>query len=69
MWARHTLEGRPLEEAIAAPRLHVEAQHDPALVLCEPGLDVDLLEPGLELRRFTAPDMFFGGIKSGGEGG
>jgi len=38
-------------------------------VLCEPGLDLDLLEPGLELRRFKAQDMFFGGIKSGGEGG
>jgi gamma-glutamyltranspeptidase/glutathione hydrolase len=66
VWARHTLEGLPLEEAIAAPRLHVQAERDPALVLCEPGLVLSLPEPAMEVRRFAAPDMFFGGIKLAG---
>ena len=66
MWVRYALEGKSLDEAIAAPRLHVKLDVDPPAILCEAGLDTRLLERQFPIRRFDRPDMFFGGIKLAG---
>ncbi|MEB3322873.1 MAG: gamma-glutamyltransferase [Synechococcaceae cyanobacterium] len=66
VWERHTLEGLPLAEAIDAPRLHLQSDCDPPLLLCEPGLDLSALDPELTVRCFAGPDMYFGGIKVAG---
>jgi gamma-glutamyltranspeptidase/glutathione hydrolase len=66
VWSRLTLEGLRPEEAIAAPRLHLQTERDPPLLLCEPGFDLSAVEEELEVYRFAAPDMYFGGIKMAG---
>ncbi len=66
VWSRLTLEGLPPEEAIAAPRLHLQTEREPPLLLCEPGLDLSAVAQELEVRRFEAPDMYFGGVKLAG---
>ena len=66
VWERHTEEGMTLESAIAAPRLHVNAEVDPPRLLVEPGIDPSLLEPEFVIQRFEAPNMYFGGIKLAG---
>jgi gamma-glutamyltranspeptidase/glutathione hydrolase len=68
MWSRHVLDGLSLPAAIDAPRLHLQTDRTPPLLLCEPGLDLGDLPEGLEVRRFDAPDMYFGGIKLAGMG-
>jgi gamma-glutamyltranspeptidase len=66
VWSRLTLEQLPPAEAIAAPRLHLQTEREPPLLLCEPGFDLSALPEELEVRRFEAPDMYFGGIKMAG---
>jgi gamma-glutamyltranspeptidase / glutathione hydrolase len=51
--------GRSLEEAVAAPRLHVERLGSDWRVAAEPGLPLDDLS--LPCRVFDGPSMFFGG--------
>lgn len=52
---------RPLAEAVAHPRLHVEPAPDGGRrVAHEPGLPVEGL--GLQTRAFDEPHMFFGGV-------
>jgi gamma-glutamyltranspeptidase/glutathione hydrolase len=54
-WGVH---GEPLEEAIRAPRLHVEEGH----LDVEPGLDPEPLQRTFEDHRlWDEPSMFFGG--------
>ncbi|MEM1286281.1 MAG: gamma-glutamyltransferase [Pseudomonadota bacterium] len=51
--------GARLEDAIRAPRLHVETEHLDA----EPGLDLDPLQRAFEDHEiWDAPSMFFGGV-------
>jgi len=66
VWSRLSLEQLPPEEAIAASRLHLQTERDPPLLLCEPGFDLSAVPQDLEVRRFEAPDMYFGGIKMAG---
>lgn len=55
-WGTH---GWPLEEAIRAPRLHVEKGH----LDVEPGLDPDQLQRAFEDHRiWDEASMFFGGV-------
>ncbi|MEM6384110.1 MAG: gamma-glutamyltransferase [Pseudomonadota bacterium] len=50
---------QPLEEAIRAPRLHVEAGH----LDVEPGFDPEPLQQAFDDHRlWDAPSMFFGGV-------
>jgi gamma-glutamyltranspeptidase/glutathione hydrolase len=51
--------GRSLEEALAAPRLHVERSADGWQAAVEPGLPV--AEVAMPVRSFDALSMFFGG--------
>ena len=54
-WGAH---GEPLEDAIRAPRLHVEAGH----LDVEPGMDPEPLQRAFEdYQIWDAPSMFFGG--------
>jgi gamma-glutamyltranspeptidase/glutathione hydrolase len=66
MWERHTGEGMALAEAIAAPRLHLNAEAEPVRLLCEPGINTSLLEKDFCIQRFDAANMYFGGIKLAG---
>lgn len=52
--------GMPLEEAVAAPRLHVERGPTGPRVACEPGVPADALEN--PVRRFPERSMYFGGV-------
>jgi gamma-glutamyltranspeptidase/glutathione hydrolase len=55
--------GMPLQEAVNAPRLHVEWPHaDEPRVAYEPGMPVDDLD--VPQRRFDGLDMFFGGVSA-----
>jgi gamma-glutamyltranspeptidase/glutathione hydrolase len=45
MWQAYTGDVLPLEQAIAAPRLHVDADRQPPVLLCEPGVDTRLGRP------------------------
>jgi len=53
-------QGRSLEDAIAAPRLHVEIRDDGDRVALEPGLDLPAMD--LPVRRFPETHMYFGGV-------
>ena len=57
---------RPIEDAIAASRLHVEPQAQTYRVYCEPSIDARLLEPEFSVRRYERPNMFFGAPKLAG---
>ena len=65
-WVRYALEGMSFEDAIAAPRLHVEEWHDGLRAQCEPGIDTSLIESDFIVRPFSAPNMFFGAVKLAG---
>jgi len=62
-WARYVLEGMTFEEAVAAPRLHIEHTDQGLRAQCEPGIDTSLLSPQFVVRPFDRPDMYFGAIK------
>lgn len=49
-----------LQEAIDAPRLHVEFPDQTPRIACEPGLALELLDH--PLRQLDEPSMFFGGV-------
>jgi gamma-glutamyltranspeptidase/glutathione hydrolase len=53
--------GAPPQQAVDAPRLHVEQ----GIAYAEPGVDVDVLESaGRPVTRFAAPNLFFGGCQA-----
>ncbi len=54
------LAGQSLDEAVQAPRLHVEQADGQWRVAAEPGLDLSRLT--YPIRRFESRDMFFGGV-------
>lgn len=53
----------PLEEAVVAPRIHVEVFAGEPGVAIEPGLP-DAAFEGLVVRRFESLDMYFGGVQA-----
>lgn len=65
-WLRYALEGATMEQAVAAPRLHVEQWADGLRVQCEPGIDPRLLHDDFLVRPFENLDMFFGGVQLAG---
>ncbi|MDH4108532.1 MAG: gamma-glutamyltransferase family protein [Gammaproteobacteria bacterium] len=52
--------GMSLDDAIAAPRMHYEARENPPRVAVEPGVDIG--DVGIEVVRFPATSMYFGGV-------
>jgi gamma-glutamyltranspeptidase/glutathione hydrolase len=53
--------GDPPQEAVDAPRIHVER----GMAYAEPGIDVGALEgAGYPVTRFAAPNLFFGGCQA-----
>jgi gamma-glutamyltranspeptidase/glutathione hydrolase len=50
----------PVQEAVAAPRVHFED----GVVFAEPGIDVRELGGDLQVVRFGAPNLFFGGVQA-----
>lgn len=59
----HFLSGElSLEEAVRRPRMHVERFEGELCAACEPGLAFE--HPGLDLRPFEAPHMYFGGVQA-----
>lgn len=55
--------GMRIEDAIAAPRLHVEIFDGVPTAAHEPGIDASRIED-LVLRPFTAQSMYFGGVQA-----
>ncbi|HEY3775864.1 MAG TPA: gamma-glutamyltransferase [Solirubrobacteraceae bacterium] len=54
-------EGMSAQEAVRAPRIHYED----GVVFAEPGIDATALEQaGRTVRRFRAPNLFFGGAQA-----
>lgn len=62
-WTRFALEGMSFEEAVKAPRLHIESFDDGLRAQFEPGIDATLLHDDYMVRPFDAQDMYFGAIK------
>lgn len=60
VFANHAHAGMPLAEAIAHPRLHVEATEDGPRVAAEPG--VPRPDTDLPWRMLPGPSMYFGGV-------
>ncbi len=65
-WLSVVLDGKSYEEAVSAPRIHVERYGDQFRAQYEPGIDTSLLGPPLVLRPFEAPNWYFGGVKLAG---
>ena len=55
-------DGLSLEDAIASPRLHVEAFESGWRIAAEPGLDLGAA--AIPVRFFDEPHMFFGGVSA-----
>jgi len=62
-WARFAFEGMTFEQAVQAPRLHIEPFHDGLRAQFEPGIDANLLADEYIVRPFDSTDMYFGAIK------
>jgi gamma-glutamyltranspeptidase/glutathione hydrolase len=62
-WARFVLEDLTFEEAVLAPRLHIEPFDDGLRAQFEPGIDASLLRDHYVVRPFDSLDMYFGAIK------
>ncbi|MGI9517358.1 MAG: gamma-glutamyltransferase [Pirellulaceae bacterium] len=65
-WLHVVLDGKTYEEAVAAPRIHIEACDDELRAQYEPGVDTSQLGEPLVLRPFDAADRYFGGVKLAG---
>ena len=67
VWARYAFEKATFEEAVEAPRLHVERMNDQLRVQFEPGIDPRFLpESEFTLRPFQQREMYFGAVKLAG---
>ncbi len=53
-------QGLGAEEAVRAPRMHFED----GVVYAEPGIELDGLDPELQVVRFGALNLFFGGVQA-----
>lgn len=62
-WTRFALEGMSFEDAVRAPRLHLEPCSDGHRAQFEPGIDTELLGNAFSLRPFDSLNMYFGAIK------
>jgi len=62
-WTRIALEQMSFEDAVCAPRLHIEPSPDGHRAQFEPGIDTSLLQDTLIKRPFESLDMYFGAIK------
>lgn len=62
-WARYALENMSMEQAVQAPRLHIEPLSDGLRAQFEPGIDASLLHDKFIVRPFPSKDMYFGAIK------
>lgn len=62
-WARFALEDLTMEDAVEAPRLHVEPFDDGLRAQFEPDIDASLVNDDFIVRPFDAPDMYFGAVK------
>ncbi len=62
-WKRVVCDGMSYEEAVAAPRIHIEQYDREIRAQYEPGIDTSQLEKPLVLRPFEDFDRYFGGIK------
>ncbi len=67
-WIRIALENMSPEQAVQAPRIHIETDKGDCLAQYEPGLDVSLLDDALTIRPFDEPNMYFGAPKIAGLG-
>lgn len=56
----HMQMGMPIQDACAAPRLHVEVAADPVSISAEAGVEIPDL--GMPVRRFAEASMYFGGV-------
>ncbi|MEM7457477.1 MAG: gamma-glutamyltransferase [Planctomycetota bacterium] len=66
-WNRIVLDGMSFEDAVAAPRLHVQPDDDNDFVcLHEPGIDVSQFPADLKTMPFDELSRFFGGVKLAG---
>ena len=54
------------EEAVEAPRLHIEQLQEEIRAQCEPGIDTSLLSPQFVIRPFEDLHMYFGAMKLAG---
>jgi gamma-glutamyltranspeptidase/glutathione hydrolase len=65
-WLRVVLEGMSYEEAVAAPRLHIESFADELRAQFEPGIDTSQLGEPLVQRAFDGTNWYFGAVKLAG---
>ena len=65
-WIRFGFEGLDFDEAVRAPRLHVEQIDGRFVLQHEPGIDTSLAGRHFDLRAFDAPDMYFGALHLAG---
>ena len=67
VWSRYSLEDASFEQAVSAPRMHVEEASDGLRIMHEPGIDTSLLaKAGFGLRPFDSLDMYFGAVQLAG---
>jgi gamma-glutamyltranspeptidase/glutathione hydrolase len=52
--------GREVQRAVDAPRVHFEDD----VLYVEPGIDTSELEDHAQIVRFSAPNLFFGGVQA-----
>ena len=64
----HVVCGLPLDEAVAAPRMHAETFEGEPTLAFEPGVDTSEVT-GLSLRPLPANSMYFGGVQAAALGG
>ena len=62
-WTRFALEGMSFDEAVHAPRLHIESFPNGPQAQFEPGVDTSKLDGMFNLRPFESLNTYFGGIK------
>lgn len=65
-WLRVVLDGMSYEEAVAAPRLHIESFADEIRAQFEPGIETSQLKEPFVQRAFDAPNWYFGAVKLAG---
>jgi gamma-glutamyltranspeptidase/glutathione hydrolase len=65
-WLHVVLDGKSYEDAVAAPRIHIEECADEIRAQFEPGIDISQLGEPFTLRPFDAQNLYFGGVKLAG---
>ena len=65
-WVQFAYNGLSFEQAVRAPRLHVENIGNEFVVQYETGVDVSSLKEHFNLRPFPRQDMYFGALNIAG---